>query len=263
MARTSRFLTILSLAVCLATLGFVKETQAGPTFSAKTTNSSLGVNVKISYGGSTSTVHASPFKTTVWNGSEPIHNNIFSYCVDLFQTLVSNQLPVGFTVESGIVDSAQGGGAKDRNIGAAAWLAQTFHSTADTKEKRAALQVAIWEVTYDWEISNPSNLINKSSFENLLDNGFFSLKNHNNKAAVQSQAAEYLISAWDSSTNGFKTASGHFVNYAPPGDKKYNQDQVLVTQVVPEPSTLAMGVLGMVACLGVGVQRRLARNRQA
>ncbi len=73
-----------------------------------------------------------------------------AYCVDLFEG-VGYPLPQSYPVELLTLDQAgtTTGIALADDYRNAAWLMNAFSSAADTAEKKAGLQVAIWEVLYD------------------------------------------------------------------------------------------------------------------
>lgn len=278
-----------SLVLCCSLLAvplIAGEATAGQLVRAQTTfNSSGAKTVGVNFNGKSGTYYAAPFATTIKTpapGSITLYDQITTFCVDFINSLNQSELDADLLdVDAGspIVTGSVGGGSLDRNIGAAAYLMAAVLGTDPVPLssltlnpiQRAALQVAIWEVTYDWNSgSYATDALAKARLTSSP--GLFRMTSYTNGDAkdIYDQAALYLVSAWDSSAGQFRTSSAKFLNY-PPGEGvtgTASQDQLFIIPTggtgggptpVPEPSTFAMA--GIALILGLGVHRRRAVRR--
>ena len=167
-----------------------------------------------------------------------------SYCVDLLHHLTTEPVQAVVTQVSGIVTGASSFDVFDRNVGAAGWLLR--HIDPTNAQQNAALQVAIWEATYDADGTQTG--------AQGLSSGAFKLRT---TGAIFNLAASYLDLARVVTTNTYRTSSIGFVNFLQPTNGHLNQDQII--RAVPEPASLGLAGLGI---LGIGIYGRRRRNRQ-
>ena len=141
-----------------------------------------------------------------WVGTPPagFAQSFYSYCVDLAH-FVSPTQEVIVQSSTGFSNGVVSGGSK------AAWLVNQFAGAVGNATDAAALQVAIWEATYD-------------SYNNLAAGGFTA----SSSTGVMSKAAFYLDALYSSNM----TAVATILNAAHPT----GQDQIVAQ--VSEPSTL-------------------------
>ncbi len=197
-----------------------------------------------------------------------------SYCVDLYEN--SGESPpyeANLTFQNGLVPDTFAGavGQVDyRNIGAAAWLfyneaslfagLSIFNPLLTLDQKEAAMQIAIWEATFDGAPGDSSNLT-AGNFQIKNSSGLsgVSATEVANQDEILAAANNLLTTAWTGS--GYKQSSAVFVNFEPPSilpsGTRTRQDQLI--RPVPEPATLLSGVL----TLGLLAGLRLRRQKRA
>lgn len=183
---------------------------------------------------------------TNWGGPD---ERFDTYCMDILQNIVRDPYPVNirstdeFTHRPGIPEG-----------GAAAWLYNQYVDTAffDNRES-AALQLAIWETIYDWD--GVSFVGGTNSTVDLLSGNFRYLGN----PAVPGPGidpvitadivnrANAMFAAWQGQTD---TAAWYEGTSSPKP-----QDLVGRAPRIPEPGTMAYGVLG-IGCWVLGRRRR-------
>lgn len=141
-----------------------------------------------------------------WAGTPPagFAQSFYSYCVDLAHFVTPTQ-EVTVQSSTGFSNGVVNGGSK------AAWLVNQFAGAVGNATEGAALQLAIWEATYD-------------TSNNLAAGGF----TVSSSTAVMNKAKDYLDSLYSSNM----TAVANILNSTRPT----GQDQI--TAQVSEPSTL-------------------------
>jgi hypothetical protein len=151
-----------------------------------------------------------------------------SYCVDLHQS-VGNGNKYEVDLQSAV--------AKGDNYRNAAWLMNQFSPTANTADKKAGLQVAIWEAVYD------------SATSVDLDSGRFSVQSTG--STTYANAKSYLDAL--ALVTDFSAVPGldrYMVAYSA---KK--QDQLIAT---PIPTAVWLFGSGLIGLLGFGYRGRAA-----
>lgn len=137
-------------------------------------------------------------------------------CVQLDQTTAPQNQPKPYNVY--------------QPTGQIGWLVNQIAS-ADTNAKRVGLQVAIWEVSYDFASGNPLD----------LTDGIFTAAAHNpNTTAAINYATQYLAGMGNYGIGYTYYGNSQFQDFVGPAP-------------VPEPMTMALAGLGLSA---VGVIRR-------
>jgi hypothetical protein len=212
---------------------------AGPATANAETIKFLGVGAAsvVTVGGTNgSNIHGNVWAGELnwsWVGTPPagFAQSFYSYCVDL-ASFVQGEQVVTQVSSTGFSNGISGGGTK------AAWLfneyAAGIHALSDVTTaavNAAALQIAIWEATYD--ISN-----------NLSAGGFTATASN---SQITGKASEYLTSLynaqpWTSVATVLSTTGG--------------QDQIVAQ--VSEPSTLL--IVGLAFFGFAALARRPARQ---
>lgn len=271
---------VLLLGVLSTTLALPSDARAGQLVTAQTTfsptSSTKTVGVKFNGSSSEKFYYAAAFKTTIKDGSTTLYDSITTYCVDFVHALSGNWLSatlLDIDASDPLVTTTTGGGTLVRNIGAAATilsdvLGDVYNPNALNAVQEAALQVALWEVAYDW--NSAGGYATTAAALGRLSSGVFKLTTAD--VAIKNLAAEYLVAAWKDGQ--FLTTSAMFLNY-PPGDSLSttsgtSQDQLFLVPLppggggaplaVPEPSTFAMA--GIAGFLGLGYRLRRSRRRE-
>jgi hypothetical protein len=201
--------------------------------------------------GNTLDEYAGAQDTLLTVGSGPTER-FDTYCIDILQNIVRAPYPVNirstdeFTHRPGIPEG-----------GAAAWLYNQYVDTAffDNRES-AALQLAIWEVIYDWDGVNYVGGTNSSV--GLLTGNFQYVGN----PAVPGPGidpivtadilgrANAMFAAWQGQTD---TAVWYEGTTSPKP-----QDLIGRASRIPEPGTLTLAVFGA-GCWVLGRRRRRSR----
>jgi len=187
-------------------------------------------------------------------GSNPVYYNTF--CVDMTHetssifSALNTPTPQLTSSYSGGVTPALAynpGTVSDSSLGVAAWLANTYNSSATTADQQAGLQIAIWKVLYETTETG-------AGIENLASG---SIQFSGNAAAI-SDAITY-VTDWVS--QGKQSSSAYLVNYASTDGNlnDHAQYQLIATVPTPEPSTLAIACLGVIGFVGYGLKRRRRR----
>lgn len=167
-----------------------------------------------------------------------------SYCVDLYQ-VTGGPAAAQLSFESGMVSSVVAGGNVARNIGAAGWLfnnesslfSTVLSGAANLTIKQAAMQLAIWEATFDTDFN-----VSAGNF-----------KANDDPLGIRGYAQLLIDAAKDGSS--YRTSTVVFVNFPPSLDiakTGFHQDQIIA---VPEPANLAAAFSALVL-LGVGARVR-------
>ena len=175
-----------------------------------------------------------------------IHYN--TLCVDLLHeatttyTHLATPTPPLTSTYTG--SSVTNPGTSATAFGWAAWLVNTYNSTATTMDQQAGLQIAIWKVLYETTRT-------ATALESL---GTGAIQSSNNINAI-SYAYQY-INGWVDA--GSHTSSAYIVNYQSDGTGNHAQYQLIAAAAIPtpEPSTLAIACLGVIGFVGYGVKRR-------
>lgn len=292
-------LAFLVFAICLMGHAPFARAQLPRTHIAYTSGPTNGVTFDVhlfSDSPTNSSVRAGKFTTVVTtqytadsppNQAADVTNtpvgSYGSYCVDIFNNIGTAQA-TNLSFRNGIVDNLITGNILDRNIGAAAWLFQNeahlFSTVANpnnlnVSQKQAAMQLAIWELTFD-SINDTGSATDfaglsynlYSTTQNGYSPGDFYIRNlsptSNSTKGKIVRYAQRLLDAAAIKVNGvavdYQRAVGVLVNFHPPtigGAYRSRQDQI-IRALVPEPASIAMAVsaLGLLA-----VTRRLRRSR--
>lgn len=149
----------------------------------------------------------------------------FGFCIDIPQTIGkknynNNEYQL---VDLDKLTQLDGKGVERNNLLNAAWLIDTFASSATSKQSKAALQLAIWETVYA---------------------DHFTLNSANSTVQEHLDAVNTAIPFTDTSF-----AANYRVLYS-----STNQDQ-LIYYPVPEPSTIVLLLSGLIGLLFI-VRRR-------
>ena len=169
--------------------------------------------------------------TWTWGGAPPGSDSFYSYCVDLLNNEINQQV-----VEVKSTDGLLTDGMVTTPYAAqkAAWLFNSFNASAHdaaTGGNAAGLQLAIWEVLFDTGGS--------------LTSGGFRVTAASTQALAA--GASYL-SELSNAGDAYKTATATWLD----SRSGYGQDQI--TKTVPEPGTLVL--------LGAGLAGIAARRRK-
>jgi hypothetical protein len=209
---------------------------------------------------------AGTFTTTLANNSSLTGGTSYiSYCVDLYHytggiTQLDNlggssgltgPLPLTNVYGTGSTDVPHQDAWDFAGFGRAAWLVDTFGAGLTSDAQRALLQIAVWKADYSSSGDSVAHYkdVTQGS-EQLTDTGDFT--------QAQLNTIDYYLAASVAAGGGstYATASALWVDF-----QNYNgnhtQDQ-LIGVPIPEPSTLAIGGLGMVGFLGYGLRRKRA-----
>lgn len=191
---------------------------------------------------------------TSTNGGRTVNNQVTysTFCVDLTHSASNSFNPLATTGPPPLVSSYQGSAINPETIsnsslGYAAWLANTYNSSATTADQQAGLQIAIWKVLCETTETG-------AGIENLASG---SIQFSGNAAAI-SDAITY-VTDWVS--QGKQSSSAYLVNYASTDGNlnDHAQYQLIATVPTPEPSTLAIACLGVIGFVGYGLKRRRRR----
>ncbi|QDV38874.1 thioester domain-containing protein [Tautonia plasticadhaerens] len=266
-------LTLIALAASAPTARAGLMVQANTTFNG----GNNGINVDFRFGtGSWQGTSPGNF-TTIVHGPSPFGTwnvSFTTYCVDLseyVQPSSPNTAMVSLTGESGLLDT----NSRPRDIGAAGWVLENYgfaspselkaagglasNVNLTTKEASAAIQLAIWEATYDG--SGAGGTLGVGT--NYLGTGSLTFRGSAYDNANVSAVANGILSLRD-----VRTSAVGLFNYPPiaggpqtPAD----QDQIFLPpagtrSAVPEPSTLAMAAVGGLIGLASLCRQRLRRK---
>jgi len=196
-------------------------------------------------------------------GSNPVYYNTF--CVDMTHetssifSALNTPTPQLTSSYSGGVTPALAynpGTVSDSSLGVAAWLVNTYYSSATSADQQAGLQIAIWKVLYNTDQT-------ASGLENL---GGGSIQFSNNAGAL-SWALTYITDLVTASNAAglqagtYLSSSAYLVNYisSDPGKSDDTHNQYQLITCVPEPSTLAIACLGVIGFAGYGLKRSRRR----
>lgn len=198
-------------AILISALVIPGATQASSLFTYHGLVSEKSKNVTINFGGNSMTVGAGIARVSL-DGSPQFHG----MCVDLSHFNTS-----GSSYQVDVKPITDRGATAAR----AAWIFHTYGSTVDTKEKGAALQLAIWDVIYDGGNGLAAGTVQSSVTGSVLT--------HTNSYLAGSVGMDYTAAYY------FKA-----VTHGPNNDK--NQDYM---GLVPEPATMSALLLGSLAML--------------
>jgi hypothetical protein len=256
MIRSSQFITGIATTLTIgAVLGIVSPSHAQAPFDinlkvniAQIGNTNKGENGTIqhwngsSYDSLTVYVGALSLDVTVPVGGYSGLTDPFDiYCIDLDHTINVN------TVYGAFVKTTNTYNAPFNTLsgGAAAYLYNTFAASANTYQKAAGLQLAIWESLYDTSYI--------SSGQRGMDQGNFKINAGTFEAATLTAAKSYLDS-WA----GVKTSTATWVDIREKNNVNIRKQSMVGPFRVPEPGTLALVALGGLAFVGYG--RRETRS---
>jgi hypothetical protein len=220
--------------------------------------------------GSATNTSAGPFASQLWvTTSQTSGSPFLTFCVDLAHSLNSG------TVLSAQNSTVSGTIYDGRDIGAAGWVMTNYINAStsnpslpnsflqglgsvSTAEEYAAIQIAIWEVTYE-----------PSAYG--INDHRDSYRFYSSDSKVMTLAGA-ILTAYQHATNPDSTSIG-FINYPPNQNTNGNwqtrsQDMIYLTGggvtgqdvAAPEPSSLATAALGAVIALNY---RWRARRRAA
>jgi len=179
------------------------------------------------------------------NSSGTPHTYYNSFCVDLLHeatttytklgTTALPSLPVTNTYATGGYTTTPNGAA---SFGWAAWLADHYYYSANTMDKQAGLQIAIWKILYETQ----------TTYENNLSQGDITFSGNSN---AMSAAVNY-INDWITAAKPSDNA--YLVNYSGT-ESGHAQYQLLPA---PEPSSMAIAGLSAIALVAYRLKRRRA-----
>lgn len=230
------------LAAMVLAAGMPTLSKADTIYKGETVFNGGTGTIKVSFNGNQISTAAGSFTTKLFASSTSTNPlaTYQTYCVDLTRMVSSGRLDVKVGPNPQILP------ATNRNLGAATYLLEQFQTSANTgsatvrKENQAALQLAVWEALYDSNDTAALGDFSKGAFK--IVSGV--------STAVRTKALQYLNAAINGS--GFKTSTaGLYFDYL-----GKSQDQ-LTHYVVPEPASITMAAIAMVAGLGVYRRRRL------
>lgn len=274
----ARLLGPACAAALIALAASATPARAGLTVQANTSfnpGSNNGINVQYRFGtGSWQGTAAGNFTTIVYGPSPFGAGNVSftTYCVDLseyVQPSSPSTAMVSLTSESGLLDS----NSRPRDIGAAGWVLENYgfaslselqtvgglSSGLTIKEASAAIQLAIWEATYDGSGGSGTLGVNTD----YLKAGSLTFKG----SAYDNTDVRAVANGILRLRNGQTSEVGLF-NYPPiagGAQTPTDQDQIFLPpvgslSVVPEPSTLAMAAVGGLVGLASLCRQRLRRK---
>ena len=179
------------------------------------------------------------------NASGTPHTYYDSFCVDLlheatttYTKLGTTTLPVTNTYAIGGYTPTPNGAA---SFGWAAWLADHYYYSANTMDKQAGLQIAIWKILYETQTTYENDL---SHHGDITFSG---------NSSTMSAAANY-INDWI--TAGKPSGNAYLVNYS--GTESGHAQYQLLPVRSPEPSTLAIAGLSAIGLVAYHLKRRRA-----
>ena len=199
------------------------------------------------------------YQTTVGSSSDGGHTvtgqvTYNTFCVDLtheatgtFSLLANPSLPsTSSYTGGGTTGATTPNGTTDAAFGYAAWIANTYSSSATTLDQQAGLQIAIWKVLYESNAKTPNWDVTAGQISFSGSSG-------------EIKAAQTYVNDWLAAFNaGGGTSRGILVNYANyAGSSDHPQYQLIAA--APEPSTLAIACLAVIGFVGYGLKRRRLR----